>query len=89
MYYQQGDVLVMPSSIPIGAEGEVTGHRHKVVSGRAALYLLGAAMYLRVLEDAKLFHDEHREIILPMGDYAVNFVREYDHFAEEAKRVVD
>ncbi len=39
------------------------------------------AAYLPVGLDPALFN--------PPGDYVVRGVREYDHFAEEARRVID
>lgn len=98
-WYQQGDVIIRPcSKIPEQAEklehltlaeGEVTGHSHRIIAGKAMLYMLGIAMYLKVIEEAKLFHDEHNEFILPPGNYEIDKVREYDHFLEETRRVVD
>lgn len=38
---------------------------------------------------AHLRHEEHRAHILPPGEYIVRGVREYDHFSEEARRVID
>lgn len=38
---------------------------------------------------AQLRHEEHGVITLPPGEYLVRGVREYDHFAEEARRVID
>lgn len=97
--YQQGDVLIKECDIPEGAEkqghvtlalGEATGHHHRIDNARkAVLYMVGAAMYLKVLEMVRVIHEEHNPVWLPPGEYAVGFVREYDHFEEEARRVVD
>lgn len=69
------------------AEGEATGHAHRV----------GVDVY----EDDKfpgvLFfdgkttvtHEEHKPITLPDKKWASGKVREYDHFAEEARNVQD
>lgn len=38
---------------------------------------------------ATLRHEEHNAHTIPPGDYVVRGVREYDHFAEEARRVID
>lgn len=38
---------------------------------------------------ARLRHEEHGTHVLPPGEYLVRGVREYDHFAEEARRVID
>lgn len=98
MYLQQGDVLLRRiEGVPkkalcqdhkVLAEGESTGHRHEVF-GLADLYALDEQLYLEVTGEAELRHQEHLPITLPPGTYAVGIVREYDHFAEEARRVVD
>jgi hypothetical protein len=100
MKLQQGDVILKSTIRKISggkklnhlilAEGEATGHRHEIVSGAAALIALQDTTILRVLSDyAKLKHAEHREIDIPKGKYEISIVREYDHFDEEARRVVD
>lgn len=106
--YRQGDVVISKiNTIPeielkekedlILAEGEVTGHYHKIVDGKVKLMVAAAAtkamfevMILRVLSDqATLFHDEHESIILTMGDYEIKQQREWDWFNNEARRVLD
>ena len=73
------------------AEGEVTGHRHRITQGQAQLYQLAVGvMYLRVLSEfARLYHEEHEEIDLPKGDYEVLIEREYDWVEGLEKKVVD
>lgn len=97
-YYQQGDVLIKPASIPKSAqkqkslilvEGEATGHNHAIIKGNAQAYRQGQNLWLAVLTTSFLEHPEHNPIELPPGEYQVCIVREYDHFAEEARRVVD
>jgi hypothetical protein len=87
--YRHGDVLVVQvAAIPHGAvkrphlvlaEGEMTGHAHRVAeAGSAELYQAGAEIYLRVLAPtATLIHQEHGPISLPCGDYRVWRQREY------------
>lgn len=97
-WFQQGDVTIKPVAIPheakavaskVLAEGEATGHAHRVV-GEAELLRLGDELFLRVLAgDVRVIHEEHGPISLPPGDYQVGRVREYDHFAEEARYVRD
>jgi hypothetical protein len=89
--YRQGDVSIMAvNGVPkqarkvkgelILARGEVTGHAHRIVEGRAFLYrLVTGILYLRVLSEfAKLYHEEHEDIVLPQGDYEVRRQREWD-----------
>lgn len=98
MFYQQGDVIVKVVNGVKGkklnhltlAEGEATGHHHTITKGEATLYEHEGTMFLHVESDtAELSHQEHGMITLPKGDYEVNRVQEYDHFAEEARNVAD
>ena len=98
MFYQQGDVIIEKIKGIKGkklnhlvlAEGKVTGHKHEITKGEADLYEDNGTLYLRVKSDtAELTHQEHNTIVLPKGDYMVRKVREYDHFAEEARNVQD
>ena len=100
MLYQQGDVLIKrieevdlskaeKLNHCILAEGEHTGHKHQTDRNKAILYMLTGIMYLKVLERAKILHEEHNPISLPEGLYKVDQVREYDHFLEEARKVED
>jgi hypothetical protein len=98
MFYQQGDVLLIPTNKVQGkkldhltlAEGEVTGHTHRISEGLAELFENGSIKYLRVKsKTATIGHEEHKPVTLPAGDYEVRIVREYSHFDEEAKSVVD
>lgn len=38
---------------------------------------------------ARLSHEEHAAHVLMPGEYVVRGIREYDHFAEESRRVID
>jgi len=86
---RQGDVLLQP--LPTGevtgnkvshlvlAEGEVTGHAHRIIDGKAELYERDGTLYLRVLSDnATLSHEEHKAIKIPQGDWMVRIQREYE-----------
>lgn len=98
-YYQQGDCLIKPASIPTEAvskgdrvlvEGEHTGHAHRVNSSSSAeVYILNEMTYLRTFKDTPIEHEEHNTIILPPGDYEIGQVKEYDHFKEESRAVAD
>lgn len=80
--------------------GEVTTHAHRVVMFRhddkrteSWEHLedeTTGTRYLRVGKDGiDITHEEHKTIHVPPGEYEVRIVREYDHFAEEARQVVD
>ena len=61
------------------AEGEVTGHTHRIEEpGAAELLECGGTLYLRVIADrATVVHQEHRPLALPHGEYRVWQQREY------------
>lgn len=84
---RQGDVILLPTQQFEGkklphltlAEGEVTGHKHRISEGLAELYEKDGTLYLRVLSDtAILTHEEHQAITVPQGDWAVRIQREYE-----------
>lgn len=84
---RQGDVILLPNSVAQGAklphltlaEGEVTGHRHRISQGQAELYEHDGTLYLKVLtETALLTHEEHQPIAIPHGDWLVRIQRQYE-----------
>jgi len=96
--YQQGDVILEEVKSVEGeklnhlvlAEGEATGHSHQITAGVAVLFANGEDMFMKTIsENAKLKHQEHKEIDVPKGNYRVGTVQEYDHFAEEVRKVQD
>lgn len=98
MLLQQGDVILKKVSSIKGtklnhltlAKGEKTGHHHSITEGEADLYEENGILYLHIeSENATLTHQEHNPIVIDKGDYQIGIVREYDHFAEEARSVAD
>lgn len=84
---RQGDVILHPTSGIEGkklphltlAEGEVTGHSHRIIEGKAELYERDGTLYLKVLsEKATLSHEEHHAVSIPHGDWTVTIQREYE-----------
>lgn len=92
---RQGDVILLSikqtdritAPKPLGqrlphltlAEGEVTGHSHRISEGKAELYEKDGTLYLRVLsETATLTHEEHKAIQIPQGSWMVRIQREYE-----------
>lgn len=89
---RQGDVILtpLPDRLQVQqtnrklphltlAEGEATGHRHRISAGNAELYEENGILYLRVLsETALLSHEEHQAIPIPQGDWMIRIQREYD-----------
>ncbi|HEX6011527.1 MAG TPA: hypothetical protein VFY87_06920 [Geminicoccaceae bacterium] len=69
------------------AEGELTGHAHRVLAGPGVDLLRDqggngtdplAVGYLRLKRLARLVHDEHTPVDLPPGNYRVVQQRRYD-----------
>ncbi|NEQ09045.1 MAG: hypothetical protein F6K37_24810 [Moorea sp. SIO4E2] len=84
---RQGDVILLPVEQINGqqlphltlAEGEVTGHSHRISDGVAQLYEKNGILYLQVVsETATLTHEEHQPIELPQGSWMVRIQREYE-----------
>lgn len=98
---QQGDVLLRTGIIPstatvkrhtrgwVLAEGEVTGHAHEVIGEGVEVLEKDGVLYLHAPSGGQIQHEEHHTITIPPGDYTIGIVREYDHFAEEAREVRD
>lgn len=99
--FQQGDCLLYRiEGIPSGARkdagrvlahGELTGHAHRLTEASDGLLVeIDGQLYVSVGPGgATITHEEHKPVELPQGDYRVGRVREYDHFAEEARQVRD
>lgn len=84
---RQGDVILLPVQQSEGemqshltlAEGEVTGHKHRIAEGQAQLYEKDGTLYLRVIsETALLTHEEHKAISIPQGNWTSRIQREYE-----------
>lgn len=100
-WYQQGDVLLKPSTIPKGAKeiaskvlvrSAVTSNEHAL---RGAVRVLdhNGTMYVNGVEPFEITHSDPKEghitLTIPAGQYVVDQPQEYDHFAEEARAVAD
>ena len=94
---QQGDVRFVPCSVPKGkrelvedgivAHGEATGHKHRVVGGK--VYRIDGELWINATGEVSVVHEEHKTLPLAPGWHKVKRVREWDHFAEEARQVTD
>jgi hypothetical protein len=97
--WRQGDVFLLSipklpldgrqERKPVLAEGEITGHAHRIEDPASAhVFSVGAGLYLEVLaETATIVHEEHGPVTLPRGGYEVRIQREYS--PQEIRRVVD
>ena len=106
-FYQQGDVLMhLVDEVPKGfdveeghgnvlAEGEVTGHAHRVRGDITMFARPGFGgpeapeRFMDVPKRITVTHEEHGPVELPKGTYKVEQVREYDYFSQQARRVYD
>ena len=102
---QHGDVLILEvTRLPKGAklisprdgklilaEGEATGHAHAIVDTDCDVdvYRIGNVTFLHVRQPVEVVHEEHSTVTLPPAVWRVSQVREYDHFREESRRVMD
>lgn len=86
--YRQGDLLIQSlDKAPEGkrkarpdgvlAEGEVTGHMHRVEDvTKAEVYEIGKQLLLSTETGIRIVHDEHNPLELPAGHYRVIRQRE-------------
>ena len=99
-HYRQGDVmLVRVDRVPEGAkevarrslvlaEGEVTGHTHRIVDEDAVMLTTAeAATFVKLAKKSQLVHEEHATIDIPAGTYRV--VRQREYSPEAIRRVAD
>ncbi len=99
VWFQQGDVTIKPvkkipkSAKPVAGrvlrEGEATGHAHVATGDDVQLFVLDGRLYMRVPTGTEVVHEEHNAINVPAGVYEVGAVREYDHFEEDWRPVID
>jgi hypothetical protein len=69
------------------AEGEVTGHAHRVT---VSVYQRAQDPAVREFDGATtVTHEEHKPIVLPKKRWASAQVIEFDHLSEMARPVAD
>lgn len=81
------------------AKGELTGHAHTIQHSKAELYEKDGILYLKNKKPIEIKHQQHKSTFtnleteleekLPPGEWIIDFPIEYNHFEEEAKRVLD
>jgi hypothetical protein len=97
--FRHGEILLQQvDSIPEGtvarksnvvATGK-TGHDHTLIGGQILEVPDGSSYLDMTAEGAVIDHTEHGEIKLGMGEkYEIVFQREFDPYAEAARRVED
>ena len=100
--FRHGDLLIRQiEAIPksstkldtnILAEGEATGHHHRLVGGQLQIMQdtedVGVK-YFEAKSDLSLVHEEHSKLVIPAGMYSVSIDREHDIIDEATRRVYD
>lgn len=80
------------------AEGEATGHFHAATAIDAEVYEHAGGIILSAPSGTPVEHQEHATVTVPgdrihedqiPGQWDRSIVQEFDHFAEEAREVVD
>ncbi len=97
--YQQGDILIeVVESFPGDAkkldhlvlmDGELTGHKHQVIEGKAVLYEKDGTLYLSAKSKCVIGHDEHHAQTIAPGKYKIRQVVEQDPFEDAVRSVRD
>lgn len=98
-FYQQGDVIIEKVDSVEGqkidpngvlAEGGATGHAHRIADLTGLdFYEKDGVLYLKANKSFSIVHEEHKEQTIPSGNFKIGRVKEYDHFSEEARNVID
>lgn len=86
--WRHGDVIIIETDDKISgekqkhltlAEGEVTGHSHRIKDGIAGLFKFNEKTYLQVKSKiATLVHEEHKALQIPQGDYEIIIQQDYE-----------
>jgi hypothetical protein len=74
------------------AEGEVTGHKHKLLCEPETVSVYQdeqGRYFLDIKQPTKITHEEHGTRTLTPGFYVREIEEEYDVFEEELKNVID
>lgn len=74
---------------PILANGETTGHAHRIDGAVDVFECEDGTRQFENRQPVMVVHEEHNPVEVPTGKHESGIVQEYDHFAEEARRVQD
>ena len=100
---QQGDVLLREAIIDLTsakevkrkngaivlAEGEATGHAHRIMDVDALFFEKDGKFYLKNEKTVTVQHEEHKPITIEPGIWEVGQVREKDWLSGMVSKVVD
>ena len=100
-FKHQGDMVFVPFGGKINGKkekhngsftvgyGEATGHHHDVLSDNMQVIKTEGGFVLILGSEGRVTHQEHKDIVLPIGTYIVKHEREKDWFALSVRQVVD
>lgn len=71
------------------AYGEFSGHSHSLIDGEVELRQGDGCLWLNVLKETILKHQEHNPVLIPVGTYRVDQQQEYDYIQKIARKVAD
>lgn len=71
------------------AEGEATGHAHRVKGNNFRLEGTIGSRTIIAEDSVEITHEEHDNFTIKAGEYETGTVIEQDHFADEAREVLD
>jgi hypothetical protein len=73
------------------AEGEHTGHAHRITceDGEAELFERDGTLYLVVNKPVQVSHEEHATKPIEAGSYVIGFQREWDYLEKLERQVMD
>lgn len=100
---QQGDVILkrvkeIPSDAKevkrknksiVLAEGEATGHAHRIMDVEAMFFEKDGKFYLKNDKPVTLAHEEHKSFVIEPGIWEVGQVREKDWISGMIRKVMD
>lgn len=81
------DARVRPSGVL--AEGEVTGHAHRVTGSGVVVLERGSDLFIVAPNGGAVVHEEHGTVTLPPGTHRVERQEEYDPYEAAARQVAD
>lgn len=55
----------------------------------AALFEVDGIAYIEATHPFRIVHEEHKVLEIPKGKYRTHAIKEYDHFADDARAVAD
>lgn len=85
-------VGVSPVADFILAEGEVTGHAHRIHCEDGAMELYEdskGTLYMKVMKNVTVTHEEHKPRVIPPGDYVCGFQQQFNYLSRAKERVMD